>query len=79
MPTLRQLLGMKPAKRYYTDHEKMARRLVRQLTVLGFSPYDVWEITVEMEQLSLNATGHPDLFPPNQKPVIFSPEQEPLS
>jgi len=65
---LRKILGMRQVQDQRTEHEKMARRLIRQLTVVGFEAYDVWEISAEMERLSLNATEHPDLFPPNQRP-----------
>lgn len=68
MSNLRQLLGMKPATPQRTEHEIMARRMIRQLTLMGYGPYDVWLIVNEMEQISLDAQEHPDLFPQNQRP-----------
>lgn len=69
MSSLRQLLGMQPDKPQLSEHQAMARRLIRHLTLLGFTEYDVWEITNEMERLSLSANDYPDLFPHNQRPV----------
>jgi len=72
---LRKILGMKKINEQLTEHERMARRLVRQLTLLGFEAYNVWEIAAEMERLALEAPDYPDLFPPNQRPVTFNPEE----
>jgi len=65
---LRKILGMKEPAPKLDEHEIMARCQIRSLTLLGFTAYDIWEITAEMERLSLQAQDHPDLFPPNQRP-----------
>jgi len=65
---LRQLLGCVEKKEEMSEWEIMARNLVRQLSLMGYGAYETWEITSEMERLSLSAQEHPDLFPPNQRP-----------
>lgn len=65
---LREILGMQTPKPRQSEFEIMARNLVRQLTLMGYGAYEIWEITNQMEQYALSAQDHPDLFPPNQKP-----------
>jgi len=66
---LREMLGFtKPAPKM-DEYEILARRLIRQLTLMGYGSYEVWEITRHMEEYSLTSPAHPDLFPPNQRPV----------
>ena len=70
---LREILGCcKPAPKM-DEHEIIARRLIRQLTLMGFGAYEIWEITRHMEEYTLEAPAHPDLFPPNQRPVKVHP------
>jgi len=74
---LRSLLGMTTQKPYFTEREKTSRRMIRQLSLMGYGAYEIWEITTEMERLTLSAQEHPDLFPPNQKPLKFIDNQNP--
>jgi len=69
---LREILGMQPVRKPMSEHEILARRLIRQLTLLGYSAYDVWEIMNQVENYALAAQEHPDLFPPNQRPQKIS-------
>ena len=66
---LREILGMKPIQPRMDEHEIIARRMIRQLTLMDYGPYEIWEITRHMEEYSLSAPSHTDLFPPNQKPL----------
>lgn len=73
---LRELLGCCKPEPKMDEHEMMARRMIRQLTLMGFGSYEVWEITRHMEEYSLNSIAHPDLFPPNQRPVKIQPSTQ---
>jgi len=66
---LREILGFTKPVPKIGEFEIMARNLVRQLTLMGYGSYEVWEITRHMEEFSLTSPAHPDLFPPNQRPV----------
>jgi len=66
---LREMLGMVKPEPKIDEFEMMARNLIRQLTLMGYGSYEVWEITRHMEEYSLTSPAHPDLFPPNQRPV----------
>jgi len=72
---LREMLGFTKQERKLDEYEILARRLVRQLTLMGCGSYEVWEITRHMEEFSLTAPAHPDLFPPNQQPVKINPHR----
>ena len=73
---LRDLLGYRKPEPKMDEYEILARRLIRQLTLMGCGSYEVWEITRHMEEYSLEAPAHPDLFPPNQRPVKVNPHQD---
>jgi len=67
---LRRILGMTPeppALPTYTEHEMIARRTLRNLTIVGYEAYDIWCIAEQILQYSLAPLDHPDLFPPNQR------------
>jgi len=64
---LMRILGMQPAVVAFTEHEMLARRTIRQYTCMGYEAYDMWRISEEMLEMSLNANSYPDLFPPNQR------------
>jgi len=64
---LRELLRMQPERP--SEFEMMAKNMVRQLSLMGYGAYEVWEITNQMEVYALEAQEHPDLFPPNQRPL----------
>jgi len=65
---LRELLRMQPVN-HLTEFEVMAKNMVRQLSLMGYGAYEVWEITTQMEAYALEAQEHPDLFPQNQRPL----------
>ena len=72
--SLREILGYVKPKPKVDEHEIMARNLIRQLTLMGYGAYEIWEITRHMEEFSLTAPAHPELFPPNQRPVKLTSE-----
>jgi len=69
MKSLREILGMKTLvkTKQLTEHEQLAIRNVRSMTILEYEAYDVWCVAEIMLEMSLNPQEHPLLFPPNQR------------
>jgi len=60
-------MGMQSEEPVLSEHELLAKRTVRNLTIVGYESYDIWCIAEEMLKYSLSPHDHPDLFPPNQR------------
>jgi hypothetical protein len=49
-----------------SDVEKLAARLLRQISILGHEPYEAWLVSEKMVEMSLNYRDHEKIFLPNQ-------------
>jgi len=69
MKSLKQLLNFTQDKITVGEHELLAKKLTRTLTVMGYESYDVWMVAEQMLEYSLNPQDNKDLFVPNQRIV----------
>jgi len=69
MKTLREMLGCTPLVKAkpLTEHQQLAMRNVRSMTILDYEAYDIWCVAEIMLEMSLNPEEYPLLFPPNQR------------